>query len=274
MRIAAILTCFNRKEKTLKCLDSLLTMHPDIEVFLTDDGSTDGTGEAVTIRFPKVNIIRGDGNLYWNRGMYMAWKKALSRDYDYYLLLNDDTVLYPDFLEQLFECETEGGGECIITGILESEDKQVILYGGRDKNKVRLKPSERLQPVYIMNANVVLVPSCVVKRIGIFDPILHHDLGDHDYGLTAIENGISIYVTHRAVGIGEDNTIKRMRKWGVGLKERIRYMQHPLASPPKINFYFRRKHFGIFHAIAFVSRQIVLNILPDYIVKFIAPKYK
>ena len=51
MKIAVLLTCFNRCQKTLKALDSLYkaaevfnekdSMKLNLEVFLTDDGCTD-----------------------------------------------------------------------------------------------------------------------------------------------------------------------------------------------------------------------------------------
>lgn len=79
--IAVLLTCHNRREKTLSCLQSLFgaTMPEGYktEVFLVDDGSTDGTGEAVEKCFPQVTVIQGDGNLYWNKGMNLAWKNAV-----------------------------------------------------------------------------------------------------------------------------------------------------------------------------------------------------
>ena len=44
--IATLITCHNRKDKTLACLDALFSNHlPDrvlLDVFLVDDGSTDG----------------------------------------------------------------------------------------------------------------------------------------------------------------------------------------------------------------------------------------
>ena len=74
--IAALITCFNRKEKTILCLTNLfkqpLLNNFELDVFLTDDGCTDGTAEAVGKMFPQVHIIKGDGNLFWNRGMYMV----------------------------------------------------------------------------------------------------------------------------------------------------------------------------------------------------------
>ena len=69
-RIAALLTSFNRKKKTLDCLAELhrqvLPEDLDLTVFLTDDASPDGTAEAVREAFPEVVLLRGDGNLYWD----------------------------------------------------------------------------------------------------------------------------------------------------------------------------------------------------------------
>lgn len=86
MRIAALLTCFNRKEKTLQCLKSLFQVLPGCIVFLVDDASTDGTSDAVKQLFPEVHIIRGDGNLFWSRGMFTAWKEAVKGNYNYLLV--------------------------------------------------------------------------------------------------------------------------------------------------------------------------------------------
>ena len=53
MKVAILITCYNRKAKTLRCLDSIQgTLGPwrdkiDAKVFLTDDGCTDGTADAV-----------------------------------------------------------------------------------------------------------------------------------------------------------------------------------------------------------------------------------
>lgn len=82
--VAVLLTCHNRKEKTLRCLKHLFAQESNakkyfIEVFLVDDSSTDGTSEGVKDLFPNVNIIKGDGNLFWSRGMQLAWKIAIEK---------------------------------------------------------------------------------------------------------------------------------------------------------------------------------------------------
>lgn len=117
--IAVLLTVFNRKEGTLRCLANLHKMNlPDechMDVYLTNDGCTDGTPEAVRGQFPEVNVIDGDGTLYWNRGMYTAWEAAAKAyDYDYYLWFNDDTFLFPNCIEELLDDMTSVNNQAIV----------------------------------------------------------------------------------------------------------------------------------------------------------------
>ena len=49
--LAVLLTCHNRKDKTLACLESFYLAEKPVgytfDIFLVDDGSTDGTNNAV-----------------------------------------------------------------------------------------------------------------------------------------------------------------------------------------------------------------------------------
>ena len=275
MQIAVLLTCFNRKSKTIACLSSLQRISVNCDVFLVDDASTDGTSEAVKQLFPEVHIIQGDGNLFWSRGMFTAWKEAVKGNYDYYLWLNDDIELYPFFLQELMECMKEGHNECIVSGVVENFEKTEVLYGGSDRNKRLIRPNGKLQEIVFMNGNVVLVPNEVMKKIGILDPIFHHDLGDVDYGLTAQEHGIKVYATRRAIAAGYANNFCRVRKWNTSLRTRFKKLYSPLGSNPRINFYFRKKHFGFLNACTYVMYLFILNVLPDHIVTMIwGDRYK
>ena len=269
MKVAAILTCFNRRVKTQKCLESLFQILPDCDVFITDDGSTDGTSDMIHQCFPKVHVIPGSGNLFWSRGMFTAWKEAVKGNYNYYLWLNDDIELYPDFFVELMACNQLEGNTSIITGLIENFEKTEILYGGSDENKNLIQANNLPQKVTHMNGNVVLIPQNVVNTIGIMDPKLHHDLGDVDYGVTAIEHGIGVYTTRKPIAAGYKNDFCRVRKWGVSLKQRLKKLNSPLGSPPAIIFYFRKKHFGLMNACAYWSYLYILNILPDSLVELI-----
>src|SRR6185312_3164384 len=123
-KIAALLTCFNRKSITLKALTSLYASaaaaHVDLSVFLVDDASTDGTSEAIKSGFPGVHVIRGSGNLFWNGGMRLAWQNAAGARPDFFLWLNDDLELFPESLGRLIQCYEDNrdrfGGRLIIVG--------------------------------------------------------------------------------------------------------------------------------------------------------------
>ena len=140
LKIAVLLTCHNRKGKTLSCLDNLfkaaLPMHTGLEVFLVDDGSTDGTNKAVKNKFPAVNIIPGNGNLFWNQGMRLAWQTAAeAEEFNFYLWLNDDTLLDDHAVFELMDCLQEGrktnSCEGLVTGACRSEvGKPEFSYGG------------------------------------------------------------------------------------------------------------------------------------------------
>ena len=103
--IAVLMTCHNRRELTLRCLARLpgQTHFRPENLFLVDDGSSDGTGDAVLAAMPQANVICGDGSLFWNGGMRRAWEGAIAsgRKFDFVLWLNDDVELADDAFAML-----------------------------------------------------------------------------------------------------------------------------------------------------------------------------
>ena len=108
IQLAILLTSYNRKEKTLACLRSVYSQEDisnvNFEIYLVDDNSTDGTGQAVKIEFPNVHVFKGNGDLFWAGGMRYAWREAIKtkKSFDYFLLLNDDTLLLNGAFKNLF----------------------------------------------------------------------------------------------------------------------------------------------------------------------------
>lgn len=262
-KIAVLLTCFNRKDKTINCLNQLFYLKGDIDVYLVDDGSTDGTSEVVLEKFPKVNLIKGSGNLFWNRGMNLAWIKASERDYDYYVWLNDDVVVYEHCFDELFECVDSTKNKAIISGIIEASDKKSTLYGGFDSNKKLIQANGKLNPIRNLNGNVVMIPKEVYLILGNLDPYYHHDLGDVDYGLRAQKSGIGVFTTRVAVASGEKNDICRVRQNNTTISKRFKKLYSPLGANPKIIFYYRKKYFGLINAISYYAFLHFINIIPD-----------
>ena len=134
--IAILITCHNRKDKTLYCLQSLFNQNDlgqnfRIEVFLVNDGCIDGTADAIGLVFPQVKVIQGNGNLYWNRGMHLAWDSAATdKDFDYFLWLNDDTFLFENALNIIFQ---DSFPDSIVCGSTLGQKDQGTTYGGFNK---------------------------------------------------------------------------------------------------------------------------------------------
>ncbi len=253
--IAVLITVFNRRETTLSCLDNLFGQSiPDgyaIDVYLTDDGCTDGTAEAVAERFPLVHIIQGDGNLYWNRGMYMAWDRAAgSRDYDYYLWLNDDTYVYDDMLKTLLELSSDKNDTAIITGAARSIDHTHSTYGGRMDDNTIPQPDGTPAKVCTMNGNIVLIPRHVFRTLGNLDYYFTHSKGDFDYGMRARKAGIGIYQAGKYLGECDEHPV--LDKWcnpDVPFKERWKSLHRPNGMSPKEIFHFENRHYGFVIAL-------------------------
>ena len=254
LKIAVLLTCHNRKEKTLSCLDNLfkaaLPMHSGLEVFLVDDGSTDGTGEAVKDRFPAVNIVRGSGNLFWNQGMRLAWETAAeAEEFNFYLWLNDDTLLDYHAVLELMDCLQEGrktnSCEGLVTGACRSEvGKSEFSYGGR-KDSGPVIPNGQLQTCTYINGNAVLVPRKIHRELGNLSADYTHGMGDFDYGLRAIQRGFKCYTTKGFIATCTPN--QGIPSWcnpKVPLKNRWQLLHSPKGLNLQEYLAFRKKFWG------------------------------
>lgn len=263
--IAVLMTVFNRKDKTLNCLKDLSRMSiPEgysYEVWLTNDGCTDGTSESVKREYPYTHIIDGDGNLYWNRGMWKAWDAASRhKEYDYYLWLNDDIVLYENSLEKLIEESICHKDKCIIVGPMQFVDHHGVSYGGVVNHK-RITPKGQAERVDYFNGNLVLVPKYVYEQIGNLDYHYSHGHGDTDYGLRAKEVGIESYLVGDYLGeCDRHEHVKKCWDSNCSIKQRFNNLYHPTGYPPKEAFYFEKKHYGLmtatFHQITLYLRVL------------------
>lgn len=265
--IAALLTVHNRREKTLRCLQELFCQRLpegcELKVYLTDDGSTDGTAEAIRDRFPQVHIIEGDGNLYWNRGMYRAWEEAAKISYDLYLWLNDDTVLLPDTLHDMIKETDERPNSIIVGSTCSSADSEKLTYGGQFYGR-HIMPNGYLQKCQTFNGNIVLVPRAIFNLIGNLDWAYEHAIGDLDYGWMVTRAGRSNYVSRKFRGICDNNPKPPMwTRPDVPFRQRWRNYHSPLGyGQPGPLFHFNKKNFGLLKAVKVWTSNHIRLFLP------------
>jgi len=101
-KVTIIILNWNGKEDTSECFESLKRItYPNYEILLVDNGSTDGSVECLRENFPEIEIIENKENLGYAEGNNVGIRKAKENGTDYILILNDDTVVDPEFLTEL-----------------------------------------------------------------------------------------------------------------------------------------------------------------------------
>lgn len=263
-RIAVLATCFNRRDTTLRGLDALRTAAAELDyhVYLVDDGSTDGTGDAVRREFPEVTVADGDGSLFWNRGMLKAWRTALVHDLDYYLLFNDDLELLPNSLTRLFdfqqEMEAEHGPKVISLGKVVDPDSGAVTYGGYvvapGWSRLRFARAADAVPCDTMNGNCVLIPARAVAEIGLLSDRYSHYFGDIDYGLRARDAGYKLFQSRHAVGYTSYNDGAAAKLKALTWSNRKFILTHPKGIPVREWLDFCRTHAGRLWPVNFLLR--------------------
>lgn len=100
--VYVILLTWNQREDTLDCLESLSQMrYPHYRLLLVDNGSTDGTVEVVRECFPGVKTIVNPRNLGFPGGFNVGMCYALDQGAEYLFILNNDTLVEPNILDEL-----------------------------------------------------------------------------------------------------------------------------------------------------------------------------
>lgn len=255
-KLAILLAVHNRADCTLRCLSSIYNQNGadiyEIDIFLTDDASTDRTYELVREKFPDVYIFKGTGNLYWNRGMRYSWEMAVKHNrYDYFLWLNDDTEIFPETISELVNSSLTTNDESIMVGTtISKNNSSQVTYGGRTFKAGLITPAGGLIKCDYFNGNIVLIPYSVFIKVGYNDNKFHHALGDFDYGLRASKVGITSYVTPSTLGVCEEH--EGLPKWCdpiETLSGRWRQFRTPLGHNPEEYFIYEYRHHGLIAAI-------------------------
>jgi GT2 family glycosyltransferase len=263
-KIAVIITFHNRKDKTLACLKQLFNSfheynhQSELAVFLTDDGSSDGTSDAITANFPTYNIkiLQGTGSLYWAGGMRKAWSEAIKDEFDGYLLLNDDTLVSDNLFNEIinthkFCTQKYKTGGIYIGTTHSSKNTNLITYGGTKILNYWRQSSKRVVPNGISpqlcdlgNANIMFATNDVVQKIGILCKSYTHALADYDYTLSAKKKNIPVLIMANLCGMCDIDHINNYKLFEhIKLKDRVVFAYSPLGFEFNNYLIYNMRHF-------------------------------
>lgn len=263
--IAVLITCHNRAQTTLRCLKYLYASNlPDeygIAVYLTNDGSTDETSGLIEKNFPNTIIIEGDGSLYWNRGMYSSWMRALNNKHDFYLLLNDDVELQGDAILNLVNLYWNSSYNSVIVGKTIDPISRQTTYGALKRRSWISRNSfipitAKSDSVVTFNANCVLIPNNATESVGILDPFYTQQFGDIDLGLRFHSQGWDIVELTQPVAYLTKNFAYTHANFHISFKGVKNLLVDPKGIPIREWWHFLYKFNGFLAFFYFFYRYI------------------
>lgn len=196
--VAIVVLSWNGRDDTLECLASLERVRWDpLTTIVVDNGSTDGTSEAVGERFPAATLIRSEENLGFAEGNNVGIRAALEAGADYVLILNNDTIADEGLVEALVaeaERRPDAGALCPMIRYVDPPD--LIWYAGARfdpravHNGRHTGYGERdtgqyhaVREIGRATGAAMLVPRRVIDELGCFDSPLFIQVEDVEWSL-------------------------------------------------------------------------------------------
>ncbi len=197
-----VLTC-NQRDFTLRCLRSLgdFISRSDCELILVDNGSSDGTCEAVQDEFPEVTILRQAHNLGVAAGRNVGLRAATGK---HLMILDNDTVADSETIFQLslyLDAHPEVG---LVAPRLTSPDGEIqssfrpfpgllakvsnVLRGKRKSSVAAVVPDAEIEPFYVLGA-AQMFPREVYIASGGLDENIFYGPEDADFCMAVRAQG-------------------------------------------------------------------------------------
>lgn len=212
--VVILMLNYARANDTIECLNSVNEIdYPNYEVVIIDNSSPDDSFNVLKSRFPNYPIYKTESNTGYTGGINFGFLKAEELNPDYILVLNNDTIVEPDFLTKLVseaEKDTKVAGLCGL--ILAEHDRKTVWYAGGDLVKWRAHavhrfigkniddiPPLKTEEVDFVTGCMILFRTSVLKEIGHEKDEYFMYLDDVEYSARIIRSGYKLKFVHDSV---------------------------------------------------------------------------
>lgn len=234
----------------------------EVRFFVTDDGSTDGTAEALAAL--GVTAIPGSGTLYWAAGMALAEEHARRDSPDFLLWANDDVLLDDDAFARLAAeaAERSPDDEFIRVGAMRAAGGAISYSGLRLRGRrpgayTVIDPAGGSRAIDSFHGNLVLVSRGAYRRTGGIDARYSHAYGDLDYGLRARAAGVNLRLMPGTFGVCELNSIAgTWQDPTLGRARRVGLLLHRKAFPWRDHLRYSLRHGGRLGPLYFLATYL------------------
>jgi GT2 family glycosyltransferase len=202
----ALVLAMDQLRLTRECLTSVLALDPPADhVLLVDNGSRDGTAEAVRTEFPGVEILRLGTNRYFAGGVNEGIRHALAQGAGSILLLNNDVVLERGALHALTRALDEDEKRAAVSPkIFYYDPPDVIWFAGglvsglglirhRGVNVKDGKFRDAPGATEYVSGAAALIGRSALESVGLLDPDYVMYVEDVDWSARAREKGLTLW---------------------------------------------------------------------------------
>lgn len=268
MIVGVLLATYNRKEQTLLCLQSLYNQRllgkHKLEIFLTEGAFLDSSVESLKSKSPKVNVYNGTGSSYRTGVNHNLWDEALKVNCEFYLLLDEDTILDDLALYRLLSYYKvwQNSAPVICVGSIRDKITGKILYGGqkflnkKDVQSVNVYSDTEYLDCDMSNSNIMLIPKVILNKIGMLSGYYTTDIASFDYSLNAKKAGFKTIVVPGVLGYCIEDYGMNLESVTLSLKERIKFIKRLKGLPYKEYLQFLKLHFPLHLPVAFLRLWI------------------
>lgn len=136
MNNAVVIVTYNRVELLKECLACVCGQTiPFSRVIVVDNHSTDGTAEFLAAR-EDLDVIREPENLGGAGGFYDGLQRASQGEYDWVLIIDDDAMIAPDYMEKLLDYANAHTGIYGLAGKVVTEGHIDVSHRRRITNRL------------------------------------------------------------------------------------------------------------------------------------------
>jgi GT2 family glycosyltransferase len=229
LKIAIILLNFNSYQDTYECVESIIkTNESNYQIFIVDNASQDDSYYKLKKDFSDskvVSFLASKENLGFSGGCNIGIKEALHQNFDYVLLLNNDTIVTNHFLTEMLSLAEYESNIGIVGGkTLFNDDRKSVWDAGGficEKTYRGIRRREnyvdtyRIGEVSFITCCLALVKAEVFDKIGLLPDAYFFGSEEWEFSLRTQRAGFKLMYTPKAViyhkvGRSHDHTSAKM----------------------------------------------------------------
>ena len=212
--VSIILINYNGSTDTMECVESLTRVtYDNVKIIVVDNASTDNSVEVLkqNLNYENVILVESPENNGFSAGNNLGILEARRLDSGYMLILNNDTLVEPGFIEPLLEVfDSDAQVGCVISKILYASEPDKIWYAGgtfnpwfcragHDAYNLTDNKVDEVKPVEFASGCCMLLSGTAIEYTGLMDEDYFLYVEDTEYSLRLRKAGFKLMYTSKSV---------------------------------------------------------------------------